>query len=134
APPPVLPPDTNQAENEPAGVALLSIRHDVDPRTSLRVALSYRHSYGFLVGDAQRSLGPSQDPCSTDDAGNTTCATASDVTRTADHLVGYAEQLWRVGEDHVVKLGGRGDQLFATPDYTSYKRGDAPPRPHSPLP
>ena len=124
-PPPFFPADTNQTENEHDGFALLSIRHDFDPRTSLRVALSYRHSYGFLFGDAQHSLGPSQDPCSTDDAGNTTCATASDVTRTADHLVGYAEQLWRVGEDHVVKLGGQVDQLFATTDYTAYTRSDA---------
>ncbi len=124
-PAPFFPSDTNQTENERDGFALLSVRHDFDPRSSLRVALSYRHSYGFLFGDAQQSLGPTQDPCSTDDAGNTSCATTSDVARKADHLGGYAEQLWRVGEDHVVKLGGQIDQLFATTNYTSYTRSDA---------
>jgi hypothetical protein len=124
-PAPFFPSGTDQTENERDGFALLSVRHDFDPRASLRVALSYRHSYGFLFGDALRSLGPTQDPCSTDAAGSTTCATASDVARTADHLVGYAEQLWRVGEDHVVKVGGQVDQLFATSDYTAYTRSDA---------
>src|SRR5712691_2530154 len=97
-PAPFFPSNTDQTENERDGFALLSVRHDFDPRASLRVALSYRHSYGFLFGDAQQSLGPTQDPCSTDDAGNTSCATTSDVARKADHLGGYAEQLWRVGE------------------------------------
>jgi hypothetical protein len=125
APAPYFPPDTNQTENERDAFALLSVRHDFDPRSSLRVALSYRHSYGFLFGDAQHALGPTQDPCTTDDAGNVTCAQTSDVGRTADHVVGYAEQLWRLGEDNVLKIGGQVDQLFGTTDFTSYTRSDA---------
>jgi TonB-dependent receptor-like protein/carboxypeptidase family protein len=124
-PAPFFPSNTDQTENERDGFALLSIRHDFDPRASLRVALSYRHSYGFLFGDAQRTLGPTQDPCSTDAAGNTTCATTSDVARTADHLVAYGEQLWRAGEDHVIKLGGQVDQLIGKTEYTAYTRSDA---------
>jgi outer membrane receptor for ferrienterochelin and colicins len=125
APPPFFPGDTNQTENEVDGFALLSVRHDFDPRSSFRIALSYRHSYGFLFGDAQHALGPTQDPCTTDGAGNVTCAMTSDVSRTADHVGGSAEQLWRLGEDHVLKIGGQIDQLFGTTDYTSYTRSDS---------
>jgi outer membrane receptor for ferrienterochelin and colicins len=125
APAPYFPADTNQTENERDAFALLSVRHDFDPRSSFRIALSYRHSYGFIFGDAQHALGPTQDPCTTDDAGNVTCATASDVSRKADHVGSYAEQLWRLGEDNVLKIGGQVDQLFSTTDYTSYTRSDA---------
>src|SRR5256885_10422211 len=104
-PAPFFPRDTNQTENERDAFALLSVRHDFDPRTSLRAAISYRHSFGFLSGDAQHALGPTQDPCSTDDQGNASCASTSDVGRTADHVLGFVEQLFRLGEDHVFKAG-----------------------------
>ena len=45
--------------------------------------------------------------------------------RTADNVVGFAEQLWRIGEDHVVKVGVQADQLFGKTDYTSYTRSDS---------
>lgn len=125
APAPFFPTNTNETENEHDAFALLSMRHNFDPRAALRLAVSYRHSYGFLFGDAPHALGPTQDPCSTDITGTTTCASASDVTRKADHLGGYAEQLWRLGEDNVLKVGGQVDQLFGSTDYTSYTRSDA---------
>ncbi|GAC1535837.1 MAG: hypothetical protein NVS2B9_01310 [Myxococcales bacterium] len=119
--PPFFPSNTDQTENERDSFALLSVRHDFDPRTSLRVSASYRHSYGFLFGDAKGTLGPTADPC-TPDAG---CSIASDVGRTADHLGLNAEQLFRLGENHVLKFGGQIDQLFGSTKYTAYTRSDA---------
>jgi outer membrane cobalamin receptor len=104
---------------------MLSFRHDFDPRSSFRAALTYRHSYGFLFGDAQNALGPTADPCITDDQGNTTCSSTSDVGRTANHFSGNAEQLLRLGERNVLKIGGQVDQLFGSTDYTSYTRNDS---------
>jgi outer membrane receptor for ferrienterochelin and colicins len=124
-PAPFFPHDTNQTENERDVFALLSVRHDFDPRTSLRAAMSYRHSVGSLFGDSQHALGPAQDPCSTDDQGNTSCASTSDVGRTADHVLGFVEQLFRFGENHVFKAGAQVDQLFGSTRYTSYTRSDA---------
>lgn len=120
-PPPFFPGDTDQTENERDTFALLSVRHDFDPRSSLRVAASYRHSSGTLFGDARHALGPTADPC-TAAAG---CSTASDVGRTADHLGVNGEQLLRLGEHHVVKFGGQFDQLFGTTRYVAYTRSDA---------
>ena len=125
APPPFFPRNTNQSENERDAFAMLSLRHDFDQRSTFRAAATYRHSYGFLFGDAQNALGPTADPCVTDAQGNTTCSTTSDVGRTADHLGGIAEQLVRIGEDHVVKAGAQIDQLFGSTDFTSYTRSDA---------
>ena len=125
AAPPYFPRDTDQTENERDAFALLSLRHDSDPRASFRASLTWRRSYGFLNGDAQHALGPTQDPCASDGQGNTTCATASDVGRTADHLGLNVEQLLRLGENHVVKAGVQVDQLFGATDYTAYTRSDA---------
>ena len=72
APAPFFPRDTNQTENERDAFGLLSFRHDFNPRTSFSAALTYRHSYGLLFGDAQHALGPTADPCLTDAQGNTT--------------------------------------------------------------
>lgn len=123
-PAPFFPANTNQTENEQDAFGLLSFRHDFDPRSSLRIAATYRHSHGFLFGDPQHALGPTADPCTTDSAGNTTCSTASDVGRAADHLGLDAEQLWRLGEDNVVKVGTQIDQLYGNTTYTSYTRSD----------
>jgi outer membrane cobalamin receptor len=123
-PPPFFPRDTNSTETELDGFGLLSWRHDFDARTSVRVAGYYRHSYGFLFGDAPHALGPTQDPCSIDDQGNASCATASDVTRRADHGGGNAEYLVRLGEDHVLRVGGGVDQLLGRDDFTFYTRSD----------
>jgi outer membrane receptor for ferrienterochelin and colicins len=124
-PAPYFPAGTNQTENEHDAFALLSLRHDFAPQASFRASISYRHSYGFLFGDAQQALGPTQDQCTSDAGGSTTCATASDVGRTADHVVAYVEQLLRVGERHVLKAGAQVDQLFGSTSYTSYTRNDA---------
>ena len=45
--------------------------------------------------------------------------------RTADHVGINAEQLLRLGENHVLKVGGQVDQMFASTDYTSFTRSDA---------
>jgi hypothetical protein len=124
-PAPFFPRDTNQTENERDFFALLSMRHDLGPRASFRAAITYRHSYGFLYGDAQHALGPTADPCTTDDQGNVTCSSTSDVARTADHAALYLEQLVRLGENNVVKAGTQIDQLVGSTDYTSYTRSDA---------
>jgi outer membrane cobalamin receptor len=124
-PAPFFPRDTNQTENERDFFALLSLRHDEGPRSSFRTALTYRHSYGFLFADALHALGPTADPCSSDDQGNVTCSSTSDVARTADHVGINAEQLWRAGENNLIKLGTQIDQLFGATDYTSYTRSDA---------
>ena len=125
APAPFFPRNTNQSENERDAFGLLSFRHDFDPRTSIRASVTYRHSYGFLFGDATNALGRTADPCTTDDQGNTTCSSTSDVGRTADHLGLDVEQLVRIGENNVFKAGAQLDQLFGTTDYTSYTRNDA---------
>ncbi len=121
APAPFFPADTNQTENERDWFALLSVRRDFTPHASLRVSGTYRRSYGFLYGDAQHALGPTADPC-TPDAG---CATTSDVGRTAEHVGLNAEQLLRIGEDNVVKIGAQLDQLYGSTGYTSYTRSDS---------
>ena len=121
APAPFFPRNTNQTENERDSFGLLSLRHDFDPRSSFRASVTFRRSTGFLFGDAQNALGPRADPC----GGDGTCSSTSDVDRAADHLGLSAEQLLRVGEDHVVKLGAQLDQLYGTTGYTSYTRSDA---------
>lgn len=113
-PPPFFPADTNETETERDLLLLASFRHDYDAGASLRVAGYYRHSSGILFGDAQHALGP------TADAGST----ASDVTRLADHVGGTAEYLMRVGGDHVLRIGGKVDQLFGQDDFTAYGRND----------
>ncbi len=102
APSPYFPRSTDQTENERDVFALLSFRHDFDPPSSIRAAATYRHSYGYLSGDAAHALGPGADPCLTDAQGNVSCSTDSDVGRTADHVGLTAEQLWRIGENHVL--------------------------------
>jgi outer membrane cobalamin receptor len=124
SPSPFFPANTDQTENERDLFALLSFRDDFNPRSSFRAAVTYRRSYGFLFGDAARALGPTADPCLTDDQGNTSCSSTSDVGRTADHLGLNAEQLLRLGENNVLKVGGQVDQLFGSTDYTSYTRND----------
>jgi len=119
-PAPFFPRDTNQTENERDAFALLSFRHDFDPRASFRAAVTYRHSTGFLFGDAQRALGPTADPCI-----DGTCSSTSDVNRAADHIGFNAEQLLRLGEDNVMKFGTQIDQLYGSTDYTSYTRSDS---------
>lgn len=119
-PAPFFPRDTNQTENERDAFALLSFRHDFDPRASFRAAATYRHSSGFLFGDAQRALGPTADPCV-----DGSCASTSDVNRAGDHAGLDLEQLLRLGEDHVVKVGAQLDQLFGSTAYTSYTRSDS---------
>jgi hypothetical protein len=119
APAPFFPAGTNQTENEKDAFALLSFRDDFNPRSSLRLAATYRHSDAFLFGDAPRALGPGADPCT-----GSGCSSDSDVARTADHLGFNAEQLFRAGEHQLVKLGGQVDQLFGVTDYTSYTRSD----------
>jgi hypothetical protein len=125
APSPFFPRNTNQTENERDAFAMLSFRHDFNPRSSFRAAATYRHSYGFLFGDPQNALGPTADPCMTDAQGNTACSTTSDVGRTADHLSANAEQLLRLGEQNVLKIGGQVDRLFGSTDFTSYTRSDS---------
>ena len=41
-----------------------------------------------------------------------------------------AEQLLRLGENNVLKIGGQVDQLFGSTDYTSYTRNDVQPGSH----
>jgi outer membrane cobalamin receptor len=125
SPSPYFPADTNQTDNERDLFALLSFRDDFTPRSSFRAAITYRRSYGFISGDAAHALGPTADPCLTDAQGNTTCSSTSDVGRTADHLGLNAEQLLRLGEHNVLKVGGQLDQLFGSTDYTSYTRSDS---------
>jgi outer membrane cobalamin receptor len=115
-PAPFFPRDTNQTENERDYFALLSVRHDEGPRASFRAALTFRHSYGYLFGDPGHALGPTADPGSS----------ASNVSRTADHAGLDLEQLFRAGEDHVIKFGVQVDQLFGATDYTNYTQDQAP--------
>lgn len=127
SPPPFFPRDTDSTETERDLFSMLSYRHDYGPRSSVRLAAYYRYSYGFLYGDAAHALGPTQDPC-TNPTDPTTCAstsaTTSDVARRANHAGGIAEYLVRLGEDHVLRVGGKIDQLFGTTDFTSYTRND----------
>ena len=122
-PPPFFPFNTRATETEQDLLTLASYRHDFGARASVRVAGYYRHSYGSLFGDAQHALGPTQDPC-TDPADPTTCVSTSDVTRRADHVGGVAEYLIRIGEDHVLRVGGKVDQLIGEDAFTSYTRSD----------
>jgi outer membrane cobalamin receptor len=122
-PPPYFPADTRASETERDLLALLSYRHDYGARASLRVAGYYRYSYGFLFGDAPHALGSTQDPCS-NPLDSTTCAKTSDVTRLADHAGGTVEYLVRLGEDHVLRIGGKVDQLRGQDDFISYTRSD----------
>jgi len=125
-PPPFFPFDTNSTENERDLLALATYRHDFEGGAALRAAGYYRHSFGFLFGDAQHALGPTQDPASFDPATGTTVAVmTSDVKRVADHAGGTAEYVTRVGKVHVVKIGGKVDQLMGSNDFTSYTRSDA---------
>jgi hypothetical protein len=124
-PPPFFPADTNQTENERDLLALAGFRHDYEGGASLRFAGYYRHSYGFLFGDAQHALGPTQDPSFFDPASGTTVAVmASDVKRVADHVGGTAEYLFRIGKVQVVRVGAKLDQLFGSDDFVSYTRSD----------
>jgi outer membrane cobalamin receptor len=113
--PAFVPHDTNQTENERDLLTLASFRHDFDGGGALRLAGYYRHSFGFLFGDALHALGPTADPGST----------ASDVTRYADHVGGTAEYLLRIGQVHVLRIGGKVDQLIGRDDFTAYGRNDA---------
>ncbi|MBS2022027.1 MAG: TonB-dependent receptor [Deltaproteobacteria bacterium] len=122
-PAPYTPLDAQPSEDEKDFFGLFSVRHDFDPRSSLRVSLTFRRSDAFLFGDAVRALGPTADPCVTDN-GTTTCQTASDVRREANRFGFTAEQLFRLGEHHVLKFGGQVDQLFGKTAFTAYTRGD----------
>ena len=112
--PSFVPLDTNQTENERDLLTVASFRHDFLGGDALRVSAYYRHSYAFLFGDAQHALGPTADPG----------ATASDVLRVADHVGGTAEYLLRVGQAHVVRIGGKVDQLIGRDEFTAYARDD----------
>jgi outer membrane cobalamin receptor len=125
-PPPFFPFDTASTENERDLLALATYRHDFEGDAALHASVYYRRSYGFLFGDAPHALGPTQDPASFDPSSGTTVAVmTSDVKRVADHAGGTAEYVTRVGKAHVLKLGGKVDQLFASDDFTSYTRSDA---------
>ena len=124
-PPPFFPRDTNQTQTERDFLALVSYRHNFNPRSSLRTSAYYRGSNGIFFGDPTHALGPTQDPCSTDDTGQVTCASTSDVTRRANHIGVDTEYLLGIGESHVLKFGGKVDQLFGSTDYTSYTRSDS---------
>ncbi len=132
-PPPFFPFNTRASETERDFLTLASYRHDISTRSLVKVAGYYRSSYGLLFGDAPHALGPTQDPC-TDSTDPTTCASTSDVTRRADHVGGTAEYLVRFGEDHVLRLGGKVDQLIGRDDFTSYTRSDALQGPDPSLP
>src|SRR5229473_1630696 len=94
-PPPFFPADTNSTETEWDFFQLLSYRHDFINKSSIRISGSYRHSYAFLFGDAIHALGPTQDACTTDETGMTSCAMASDVRRRSDNVGFNAESLPR---------------------------------------
>ena len=119
-----FPADTDSTETEWDFFQLVSYRHDFVNKSSLRISASYRHSYGFLFGDAEHALGPTQDPCTVDDAGNVTCVMTSDVRRQADSIGLDAEYLFRFGENNNLKLGGRITELIGVTDFTSYTRSD----------
>ena len=124
-PPPFFPADTNSTETEWDFFQLLSYRHDFINKSSIRISGSYRHTYAFLFGDAIHALGPTQDACTTDETGMTSCAMASDVRRRSDNVGFNAEYLLRIDENNVLKFGGRVTQLFGTTDFTSYTRSDS---------
>jgi TonB dependent receptor/Carboxypeptidase regulatory-like domain/TonB-dependent Receptor Plug Domain len=125
SPPAYLPHDTNQSENERDLFTALSLHHDEGPLASTTASLSFRRSWGRLLGDAAHALGATQDPCASDGQGGSSCATASDVTRSADHFGLDLGQTLRLGEHHSLEAGLQLDQLFGTTDYTSYTRSDA---------
>ena len=123
-PPPFFPADTNSTETETDFFQLFSYRHDFVNKSSVRIAGSYRYSYGFLFGDAVHALGPTQDPCMTDETGTTICSMTSDVKRQSHNLGLNADYLMRINDNNVLKFGGSVTQLFGTTDYTSYTRSD----------
>jgi len=123
-PPQFFPFDTRASENERDLLTLASYRHDFSTRALVKAAAYYRYSYGSLFGDAPDALGPSQDPC-TDPTDPTTCVSTSDVKRRADHAGATAEYLLRIGNNHVLRIGGKIDQLVGRDDFTSYTRSDA---------
>jgi len=112
---PYFPPDTQANENERDFFGLVSYRHDFGPKASVRLSTYVRESYGLYFGDAVHALGPTADPSSN----------ASDVQRQARHFGVDGEYLLRLGESHVVKVGGKVDQLYGLTHYTSYTRSDA---------
>lgn len=115
-PPPYLPLDTNETENERDFLALTSYRHDFGEESSLRVGFYFRHSYGFLFGDALHALGPTQVPG----------AMASDVGRLANHVGGTAEYMLKLGSSNILRMGGQFDELIGSTSYASYTRGSSP--------
>lgn len=124
-PAPYFPLDTNQTETETDLFSLLSYRHSFNERSSLAISVFFRHAFALLDGDPAHALGPTQDPCTPDDAGDLSCVTASNVGRLANHVGFAADLTQRLGERHVLKVGAKLDQLFGNTGYTQFTRSDA---------
>jgi len=125
-PPPFFPFDTRASETERDLLALATYRHDFSARALFKVATYYRYAYGFLFGDAPDALGPEQDSCTklTPEQQQNCLNATSDVARRANHVGATGEYLVRLGEDQVVRAGGKVDELIGGDDFTSYTRSD----------
>ncbi|HEX4452514.1 MAG TPA: TonB-dependent receptor [Kofleriaceae bacterium] len=107
------PHDTNATETEDELFVAASWTHKLD-KGQVMIAPLYKLSRGVLFSDAEHALGPLSDPG----------ATASDVTRVAQHAGAVAQYSLQTGA-HLMKAGVQTDFLHGTTDFTSYARADA---------
>jgi TonB dependent receptor len=115
AAPSFIPRDTNASETEDEAFIAMSFTHTFeDGNGKLMLAPLYKLSRGVLFSDAEHALGETADPG----------ATASDVTRTAQHAGGVATYTLQSG-GHVFKTGAQTDFLIGSTNFVAYTRDDA---------
>ncbi len=113
AAPPFVPHDTDASETEHELFVAGSWVHTFS-LGQLQVSPYYKLSYGALASDPAHALGATADPG----------ATASDVTRSAQHAGGVLTYSVQLGH-HVLKAGAQVDGLDGRTDYALYVRNDA---------
>jgi hypothetical protein len=113
--PAFVPRNTDARETEDELFAAFSWTHTLEnERGQIQVAPLYKLSRGVLFADAAHALGLTADPG----------ATASDVTRVAQHMGGIAAYSLHRGH-HLFKAGAQTDLLLGSTDFASYVRDDA---------
>lgn len=105
-----VPHDTDASETEHELFAAVSLVHSFT-RGQLQLTPYYKLSYGALLADAERALGPLADPGST----------TSDVIRRGQHAGLVGNFSYAVGK-HLIKAGAQLNFLRGDTDYTFYAR------------